>query len=105
MRVAFITNGVVCNVAELAEADDNLANAIQAEHGCEMWKYDENASVGWTFDGKKFAPPAPTQEQLAAIAEAKAATEAAAAKKAAILAALADATGYNADELREALNA
>lgn len=31
--------------------------------------------------------------------------EAAAAKKAAILAALADATGYSADELKEALNA
>lgn len=38
-------------------------------------------------------------------AEAAAAAETAAAKKAAILAALADATGYTPDELREALNA
>lgn len=41
----------------------------------------------------------------AVAAEAEAAAEAAAAKKAAILDALADATGYTADELRKALNA
>lgn len=45
------------------------------------------------------------QQELADELAAQQQVEAAAAKKAAILAALADATGYTADELREALNA
>lgn len=99
MRVAFISNGVVCNVAELAEADDNLANAIQAEHGCELWKYDEKASVGWTYDGKKFSPPAPTAEELAAEAEAQAKIE----ERNATLEAMAAATGLTVEQLKAAL--
>lgn len=47
MRAAIIENGVVVNIA-VAEEDVALANG---------WILTEEAQIGWTYDGEKFAAP------------------------------------------------
>lgn len=72
--------------------------------------YEVNVTTGEVIERERTAEELAAEaseqaEQHAKRAEAEAIEQTAAAKKAAILAALADATGYTADELREALNA
>lgn len=68
--------------------------------------YEVNVTTGEVVERPRTGDELAAEAAEQAIwAEQAAAAEAASAKKAAILAALADATGYTADELREALNA